>query len=186
MRKMTWPRPFGMTIEMISFPSDATRASSPSARAGIMAVKGWGTGWESVPLRTDSRKPSAAAMVMVSLSTDTSTPIRTGLASSAEAAKITCAIMSLKSATFKRTAPSISGTGNGGNSWASMHLMSVFEAPQRTFRVWLAVARLRLTCSCGNVPTRSTKVRAGNGGRAFLLDLGADPAGDPEFQIGSR
>ena len=100
-------------------------------------------------------------MVMVSLSTDTSTPIRTGRASSADAAKITCEIMSLKSATFNRMAPSISGTGKGGNSWASMHLISVLEAPQRTFRVWVAVARLRLTCSCGNVPTRSKKVRAG-------------------------
>ena len=127
----------------------------------MMAVNGWAAGCDKVPLRTDKRKPSAEAMVRMSLSTITSTPINTGRASSTEAAKTTCEIISLKSATFKRMAPSMSGTGRGGNSWASIHLISVFEGPQCTFNVWVDVFRFRLTCSAGRVPTRSEKVRAG-------------------------
>ena len=55
----------------------------------------------------------------------------------------------------------MSGTGRGGNSWASMHLMSVVEVPQRRLRVWVVEFRLRFTCSGGRVLTRSAKVRAG-------------------------
>ena len=42
-----------------------------------------------------------------------------------------------------------------------MHLRSVFEAPQRTFKVWVRTLSDISTCLSASVPTSSVKVRAG-------------------------
>ncbi len=160
-RKTTWPRPFGTIIEIISSPSLAMRASSLKARAGMMAFSGFGAGEESVAFRTDRRKPSAAAMVTLSFSICMSTPISTGRASSVEAAKATWWIISLKSTTFNWMAPSMSGTGRGGNSCASMHLISLLDAPDCTCRLWVCVSSISCTWSPGRALIRSPNVRAG-------------------------
>ncbi len=46
---------------MVCSPSVAMRASSLSARAGMMADSGWAAGLASSALRTEMRKPSVAA-----------------------------------------------------------------------------------------------------------------------------
>src|SRR3990172_9611307 len=70
------------------------RASSFSARAGMIARIGPASGdvrWED---RTDSRNPSAAASVITPSLISASTPVSTGRASSPEAAKATWLIIS--------------------------------------------------------------------------------------------
>ncbi len=118
-----------------SLPSLLMRASSLRARAGITALIGAGTGLDSFAVLTESRKPSAAARVMVLSSTVTRTPVRIGRASSWEAANTTCLIISLKSDTLISMPISRSGEGIGGNSWASMHLISVLREPLLIFNV---------------------------------------------------
>ena len=98
----------------VSSPSLATRASSLRARAGMMALIGRGTGVESSAWRTERRKPSAACMVIWLPCAASSTPVSTGRASSVEAAKTTCWIISFKSATLiwmpsARSAPAWAG-----------------------------------------------------------------------------
>ena len=90
-----------------------------------------------------------------------STPVSTGRASSFEAAKTTCWIISFRSEMLSWTPSDRSGTGMGGNSCASMHLISVFELPQRTFRLWVRTLSDISTRSLGRVLIRSVKVRAG-------------------------
>ncbi len=125
-------------------------------------------------------------MVMVSLSTTTSTPISTGRASSAEAAKTTCEIMSLKSATLSRMAPSMSGHGQGrellgvdaldvGVGGAAAHVQGLGGGVQ-------VQADLLLRQGAHQVGEGARR----DGGGAFLFDLGADPAGDAQFQVGGR
>src|SRR6185503_8678068 len=131
------------------------------AWAGTIAETGADEGVERTAFRTESLNPSAAAIVSLSLSTCTSTPINTGRASSEEAAKATWWIISRKSPTLICTAPSKSGTGKGGNSWASIHLISFVEVPPRTFNVCVDVSSFNNTWSPGNVLTTSENVRAG-------------------------
>ena len=90
-----------------------------------------------------------------------SSPVRTGRASSVEAAICVCSTArSRPSSGIVSRSPS-SGRGPGGNSSASMHLMCVSKRPQRTARVWVAVSRLISSVSSGRLPTKSVSSRAG-------------------------
>ncbi len=64
-RKTTCPRPGGKIMLTIWSPSEAIRANSRKALAGITARIDCWTGEERIDLRTERRKPSAAAIVMV-------------------------------------------------------------------------------------------------------------------------
>ncbi len=139
----------------------AIRASSPSERAGMMTLTGLLSALDSSAVRTAMRKPSVAARDIWFSLISIRTPCSTGRASSAEAANPTWRIISLKSATFNSTPADRSGTGMGGNSWASMPLMSKLDVPLRMLSDWVRVVRDRLTLSPGRVLIRSAKMRAG-------------------------
>ena len=62
--------------------------------------------------------------------------------------------------------------------------MSVLEVPQRTFSVWLRMLRVSVDLVGGQGADQVGEGARRDGGGAFLLDLGADPAGDAQLQVG--
>ncbi len=97
---------------------------------------GASTAFDSSASRTESRNPSAAAMINLLPSIISNTPVNTGRASSVEAENTTCRMISFKSFTLNSAPPFNSGWGMGGNSWASIHFISVLEGPLFTFKFW--------------------------------------------------
>ena len=118
--KSTW---FSCTPSEISSPSPGMRASSCSARLGTMASSS-GAGESSAVSFTASRYESVAAITSLSPANWTSTPVRTGRASSREAARATRPIVS-SSASRSTVNVSVSvSSGNRGKS-SALYVWSV-------------------------------------------------------------
>src|SRR3990170_2574306 len=148
-------------MRTVSSPSVRTRPSWTGRRAGRTAGARAGPPAGKPTVRTDRRKPSAAASVNLLSSISNRTPVRTGRESSVEAAKATWAITSRNSLTGRVTPSSPGAGGIGGNSWLSMHLMSLRNEPHSMCRVCVRTTRAISTLSLGMVLTRSTSVAAG-------------------------
>ena len=112
--------------------------------AGITALMGRAPAMKTSALRTERRKPSAACHGnLVALHADQHS------GQNGHAFIRRCGKDNLLDHLFEIGHVQLdglfdrSGTGRGGNSWASIHLISVLEAPQRTFRVWVRTLMCR-------------------------------------------
>ena len=186
MRKTTCPRPLGMTIEIISLPSLATRASSLRARAGMMAVNGWTAGCDRIPLRTDRRNPSAEAMVMESFSTTTSTPISTGTGLVPRGGEDHLRDHVLEIGHVQQDGAFHVGDGQGRELLGVDALDVGVRGPAAQVQGLGGAVQVQAHLLLRQGPHQVGEGARRDGGGAFLFDLGTDPAGDAQFQVGRR
>ena len=152
----------------------------------MMALMRRGAGEDSVALRTESRNPSAAASVSLSFSTCSSTPISTGRASSAEAAKATCWIISRKSATFSSIG-AFQVRGRQRRELLGVDALDVVGggAAAHVQRLGAGVERQQHLLR-GQRVHQVRECAGRHGGGAMLLDARRDPARDAQLQVGGR
>ncbi len=158
--------------------SVAIRDNSIKARAGIIrlgafpplvplpprptSAKASETSWLSEVTLTESRKPSAAAMVNLSSWNCNKTPVKTRRLSSVAAAKTTCLIIVRSDSGSSRMAISSSlAVATAGNSWASIPLIFDSKRAQRILSVWVASSSCISIRSGGKELTNSVNRRAG-------------------------